>query len=74
MQLSDPERAALASVLKDSVGDGSSLDAIEAAWIEEAKRRREELEAGRTTAVPWKDVRQELFDMIERARERRAAG
>lgn len=74
MRLPDAERAALATVLKDSVGDGSSLEEIEAAWIAEAERRREELRAGRTTAVSWQEVRREIFDMIERAREQQAAG
>ena len=72
MQLSDAERAALASALEDSIGEGSSLEEIEAAWIAEAKRRREDLRAGRTAAVPWQDVRREIFEMIDRARERRA--
>ncbi len=71
MRLPDAERAALASVLKDSVGDGSSLEEIEVAWIAEAERRRDELRAGKTTAVPWQDVRREIFDMVERARDRR---
>jgi len=74
MQLPDAERATLASVLEDSVGDGSSLEEIEATWIAEAERRREDLRAGRTTAVPWQDVRREIFDMVERARQRHAAG
>ncbi|EDM81123.1 hypothetical protein PPSIR1_29945 [Plesiocystis pacifica SIR-1] len=74
MQLPDAERAALASALKDSVGDGASLEEIEAAWIAEAQRRREDLRAGRTSTVPWEDVRREIFDMVERAREPRAAG
>lgn len=74
MRLPDAERAALASVLKDSVGDGSSLEEIEAAWVAEAERRREDLRAGRTTAVPWQDVRREIFDMVERARAQQATG
>lgn len=74
MRLPDAERAALASVLKDSIGDGSSPEKIEAAWIAEAERRREDLRAGRTTAVPWQDVRREIFDMVELARGRRATG
>ena len=74
MRLPDAERAALASVLKDSIGDGASFEEIEAAWIAEAERRREDLRAGRTNAVPWQDVRREIFDMVERARERQATG
>jgi hypothetical protein len=39
MKLPDTERAELALILLDSVGDGSSPEEVEAAWIEEAKRR-----------------------------------
>jgi hypothetical protein len=52
----------------------ASLDEIEAAWIAEAERRREDLRTGRTIAVPWQDVRREIFDMVARARERQATG
>jgi len=69
MRLPHAERAALASVLKDSLGDGASLEQIEAAWIAQARQRREDLQAGRTSTVPWQDVRRELLDMVERARE-----
>lgn len=80
MQLPDAERAALAAVLKDSVGDGSSAEEIEAAWLDEAERRRDELRSGRAKTVPWEEVRREMFEMIERARaaeidrEQQAAG
>jgi putative addiction module component (TIGR02574 family) len=66
MRLPDVERAALAVVLKDSVGDGASPDEVEAVWIAEAERELEDLRAGRTTTVPWEEVRRELFDMVER--------
>lgn len=72
--LPDAERAALAAVLKDSIGDGASLEQIEAAWIAEAERRREELQAGRSTGVAWQDVRQEIYGLVDRARDRSAAG
>jgi putative addiction module component (TIGR02574 family) len=72
MRLSDAERAALAAVLEDSVGDGASLEEIEAAWIVEAEREHEDLRAGRTTTVPWQEVRREMFDMVERVRQRQA--
>jgi len=65
MRLPDAERAALAVVLKDSVGDGSAMDEIEVAWLEEAERRREDLRSGRSIAVPWQEVRREMFEMVE---------
>jgi putative addiction module component (TIGR02574 family) len=68
MQLPDAERAALAAVLKDSIGDGSAAEEIEAAWLDEAECRREELRSGQTVAVPWQDVRREMFEMVERFR------
>jgi DNA-directed RNA polymerase specialized sigma24 family protein len=38
MRLPDAERAALVALLEDSIGDGTSLEEIEAAWIAEAER------------------------------------
>lgn len=69
VQLPGTEHAALASGLEESVGCGSSLEEIEAAWIAEAERRREDLQAGRTSTISWEDVRREIFDMVERPRE-----
>ena len=68
MRLPDAERAALAVVLKDSIGDGSATEDIEAAWLEESERRREELRSGQAKTVSWQEVRREMFEMIERAR------
>ena len=68
LQLADAERAALAAVLKDSIGDGSTAEEIEAAWLDEAERRRDELRSGRAKTVSWQEVRREMFDMVERAR------
>jgi putative addiction module component (TIGR02574 family) len=36
-------------------------DEIEAAWMNEARRRMADLDAGRTKAVPWSEVRERLF-------------
>ncbi|MFO7562421.1 MAG: addiction module protein [Enhygromyxa sp.] len=73
MKLPDAERAFVAAVLTDSIGDGSTREEIEAAWLAEVKRRRDDLDAGRTQPVPWEDVREKLHSKIRRARERRSA-
>ena len=39
MKLPGSERASIAVILADSIGDGSSRDEIDAAWIAEAKDR-----------------------------------
>lgn len=70
MALPESERAVIVVVLIDSIGDGSPPEEIEAAWLAEVERRREDLHSGRTTAVPWEEVRRELVAMAERARER----
>ncbi len=36
--------------------------AIEAAWLAEARRRFEELDAGSAEAVPWEQARSRLFE------------
>jgi hypothetical protein len=41
---------------------------IDEAWLDEAKRRREEVRSGQAQLVPWRVVRGEMFEMIERAR------
>jgi putative addiction module component (TIGR02574 family) len=69
MNLPDSERAFVAAVLTDSIGDGSTEEEIAAAWLEEVRRRRDDLDAGRTHTVPWEDVRRKLHAKIKRARE-----
>lgn len=64
LQLPDDDRAELAAILADSVGDGSSPADIDAAWITEAKRRLGEVRAGSAT-VPSEDVERELDDIVE---------
>ena len=73
LKLPNSERAYVAAVLTDSIGDGSTQEEIDAAWLEEVKRRRDDLDAGRTQAVPWEDVREKLHAKIKRARERLSA-
>ncbi len=35
--------------------------AIEAAWIEEARRRLQEIKAGRVEPAPWSEARERIF-------------
>lgn len=70
MQLTDAERAELAAILADSVGDGASPTEVDTAWIAEAKRRLEDIRSGNATSVPWEDVSRKLRGMVARARGR----
>jgi len=70
MKLPDDERAELVAMLADSIGDGSSDEEIEAAWLAEAKRRLEDLRSGRSKPVSFDEVNQKLRAMLDRARER----
>jgi len=58
--LPESERRVLALRLLDSVGD-EPPEAVERAWVEEARRRLDDLQAGRTRAVPWEEARQRIF-------------
>jgi putative addiction module CopG family antidote len=44
--------------LLESVGDEPHT---ERAWIEEAKRRLDDVQAGRTQLVPWPEARERVF-------------
>ena len=60
MHLPESERRVLALWLLDSVGD-EPAEVVERAWAEEARRRLDDLRAGRTQAVPWEEARQRIF-------------
>lgn len=64
MKLPDDERAELAAILSDSIGDGHTEAEIDAAWIAEAKRRLAEFRSGKSQAVPSEDVERELDQII----------
>jgi putative addiction module component (TIGR02574 family) len=57
LDLSVEERARLAQRLMASIG---ATDEIEAAWIEEAERRYEDLRTGRDTGLPLEGFRNKL--------------
>ena len=51
LKLPQSERAAIAAILVDCMGDGSSSEEIEASWIAEAKRRAEAIDRGELELV-----------------------
>lgn len=65
LDLPEDERAELAAILTDSLGDGSPDAQIEAAWVAEAKRRLADIRSGKSKTVAWEDVERELDELIE---------
>jgi putative addiction module component (TIGR02574 family) len=65
--LSREERAQLAVLLADFVEDAPSEE-IERAWLTEAKRRLEEVRAGRMQTISAQEVEQKLWDKLEHRR------
>ncbi|WP_437319542.1 addiction module protein [Sorangium sp. So ce385] len=60
MKLPESERRVLALRLLESVGE-ESPEEVERAWVEEARRRLDEIRAGRSQSVPWEEARRRIF-------------
>lgn len=73
LELPERERAQIAAILTDSIGDGSSPEEVRASWLVEVKRRREALERGEETLVDFDDMMARLRAKVRRPRERRAS-
>jgi hypothetical protein len=73
LQLPERERAELAVMLTDSIGDGSSPEEVRASWLAEVQRRREALARGEETLVDFDDMMARLRAKVHRSRERRAS-
>lgn len=73
LRLSDRERAELAAILADSVGDGSPPAEIEASWLAEAKRRLAAYRRGESTPVDLEDAMRALESKPRRPREQRVS-
>jgi putative addiction module component (TIGR02574 family) len=58
--LSEPDRAALAGLLLESL-DISPDAGVEAAWAEEIERRVKQVETGEAQTVPWEVVRARML-------------
>lgn len=71
MQLSDVDRAELAAMLAESLGDGSTQEELDAAWGAEVRRRMDEILEGRAEPIPYEDVVREGREMIEQAKRAR---
>lgn len=74
MKLPDDERAELAAILADSVGDSHGEAELEAAWTAEAKRRLEDFRSGKSTEVSSEEVERELEALISEHESKHAAG
>ena len=72
LKLPQSERAAIAAILVDCMGDGSSSEEIEASWIAEAKRRAEAIDRGELELVDSVEMMARLRERARRLRERRA--
>lgn len=58
LALDPEERSLVALSLLDSLqGDGTPEEEITQAWVAEARRRRDEMRAGRTTAIALDEFR-----------------
>lgn len=55
LRLDPPARANLARDLLSSLDDLSEAE-VERLWLEEAERRREEIESGKVTTIPMDEV------------------
>jgi len=67
LKLTPSERADLADKLWLSV---HSKEEVDAAWEEEIARRIDDLESGRTEAIPYEQVRAQLRALIDAHRSR----
>lgn len=60
LKLPESQRLLLAQELLETVGN-ESPEEVERAWVEEAKKRLDDIEAGRSTPVPWEEARGRIF-------------
>jgi putative addiction module component (TIGR02574 family) len=63
MTLPSESRARLADLLVESL-DGDDIGPIEQVWIAEAKRRRDDVRAGRVETVPGEEALRNVRDSI----------
>jgi len=63
MGLPAESRARLAELLVDSL-DGAALERVDALWIAEAKRRRDDVRSGRVAAVPGEEALSRARDSV----------
>ena len=65
LKLPSESRAKLADLLVESL-DADELGGIDRAWVAEAKRRRDEVRAGRVKTIPGEQGRRKVRDALRR--------
>lgn len=65
LELPSASRAQLADLLVESL-DADALGRIDRLWAAEAKRRRDDVRAGRVKAIPGRQARRSLRNIIGR--------
>ena len=65
MRLPGESRARLADLLVESL-DADSLTEIDRLWLSEAKRRRDEVRAGKVKTIPSEDALRSVRDSLRR--------
>jgi putative addiction module component (TIGR02574 family) len=65
LKLPSESRAELADLLVESL-DASDLGRIDRLWTAEAKRRRDEVRAGRVKTIPGDQVRRKVRNAVRR--------
>jgi putative addiction module component (TIGR02574 family) len=60
MDLDIRDRTDLVAMLLESLDHGSD-EGVEAAWIEETKRRLDAIDSGQVKPVPWSEARSRIF-------------
>ena len=65
LELNEKQRAELAKRLINSL-DEHVDENIEQAWIEEVRRRKEEIKSGKVTPVPGEEVHREARKILNR--------
>lgn len=73
LQLSTDDREMLVFLLEDSLRDGTPEE-IEAAWIEEIKRRIGEIERGEAIMIPAEEAFARTRQILEATRSAKANG
>ena len=63
-ELSERERAELAGLLLESLESEQDED-VESAWAEEIERRVRQLDSGEVKAIPWAQIRAELYSRLD---------
>jgi putative addiction module component (TIGR02574 family) len=65
MSLPTESRARLADLLVESL-DAAELTPIDRAWVDEARRRRDEVRSGAVTPIPAEEAFKKVRDSLKR--------